>query len=1041
MGFLELRVHGVHGTSPGSMLGLGDSEVGQVAGDGVTGLYRSKSGELPLRTLKILGPDGKPKDEVAVEAYSWGSLTSGVRGALGWLRRVGWLLLLPFALANLAYWARLHVGEDGRKARWGAKLVRISGLSLTLFMVLMPCVVAIDMVGWQCYRDGVPRCSNLPGQLGFLADWTAPQRLLLTSVVPVLLVGLLWLLSRQTLNSYEAVGPEYAVADTSDVPVTTALPVLRRPYLWSAAMRTRRLQRLHLATALAAVVVFVDAQVLHAVTGKVNKLTLPWVGWRLVPVDWVVMGSLALAGAVVLLGAVLVTFDHQHDLEYRGAASSSGVTAPPPTYRRAFRRIERALVLLAGLAFVAQAWALYRYRGGFDQSSEEYFGHNLWFVALFLLLTVLHLTVFAGERMGAVTMVAGVVATALVAAAVGVMLWVDQDAEKADKQWLLWCALGLVALWWLALVLWHYKYGSAGNGDKAWGGGGASVLLAAAAWIGLLFTSSVVTAAADWVNGPDRSVADLVTSTEEDDVSPRSYAAGGDVTLRGARFAISDKQVVVYSGTITADRFTEVGRGSPVALRIGTTPVRSPFAVRLPKDGDIAVEQSCLVDLGQRKGSCSASSRGYHEAAEIHPGSRRLSVVDEVNRPHGFLSTAPAKGKVTLQPLERIETPIVVPQVLVWTPLGQLLWLILVVLALGACVGVYSATAGSQIKDGLPLVGGDPPDGDIPERDRLACRARRRTAGLAHRAEALLDVAGLVTAPVALTITVCALTGDAPWDREHLGWTRGVATTAMYLMVLTAGGLILLGSYIRRSESARKAVGVIWDLATFWPRAAHPLAPPCYAERVVPELHTRTRWALDAPPASPDPAVPNQVILSGHSQGSLIVVSMASRLRDEDLARVRVITYGSQIRALYGRVFPRVFGADDIGYNRTLLPPRLRSGFPDIGFEQAPQPDPAAAGSLRQRLESAGGSWISLFRRTDPLGYRVFSDSDSSLDRPVPEVPPDGSGDPGPVVRAHSDYQHTGTYREVVCGWTGERPYEDEHPPDGIIDVPVFPRS
>ncbi|MFL6106720.1 MAG: hypothetical protein ACJ72L_07135 [Marmoricola sp.] len=1051
--WVELRVHGVHGTSPASMLGVRDDEVGQVAGDGVTGIYRVRPGtSVPLRTLEI-PDDGAGRRRIAVEAYSWGALTSGVRGVLGWLRRLGWLLLLPFALANLAYWARLGVGASSARASWGAKLIRLAGLGLTIFMVLAPCVVAIDMIGWQCYRGGVPRCTNLPGLIGFLADWTAPQRLLLTSLFPVLVVLLLALLSRQTLNAYESVGPEYGLTSTQDPEVPT-LPVVRRPYLWSAAARTRRLQRLHVAAGLSAVVVFVAPQVLH-VSAHANGLTL--LGVHLIAYDRLLMASLALAAATLLAAAVLVMVDHEQDLEYRGAASAGGVGQAPSQTKQGLlrRKLERALPFVAVMALVGQGWSLFRLRAAVSEVSTGYFGHNLWFVALFVLLTLLHLTVFVGERMsGRALVVAGLLA-AVVVALVARLLWVDQHKNRDEMWW----ALAVVGVGWLLLVGWHYTRGSSGFGSKAWGGAGASVLLAAGAWIGLLFASSLVTASANWLNGPDRSVADLVTSTPDDppstDPSYKFYAASGNVTLHHAKFALTSAKnfgdvvvpggVVIYSGTVTADRFNTVlnfiegDDNAATTLRVGTTPVHQQTFLLLPKNADIAFEQSCKVAdpdpqprTGQVKpvrGLCRVGMPGYAEAGDIRVGGRTVTLVKGQGQED---ATVPKHAKVTMQPLERIATPLVVPQVLVWTPLGQLLWLLVVALVLGAAVGVYTARAGRAIRDGLPLRGGSPPDSSIPEEDRLACQAKRSAAGLAHRAEALLDVVGLFTAPLALAITVCALTGDAPWDRPGLSWTRGIATAAMYLMLLTAGGLLLIASHLRRSESARKAVGVIWDLATFWPRAAHPLAPPCYAERVVPELDTRVRWALSEPG--------NQVILSGHSQGSLIVASMASRLENDLLGRIRLVTYGSQIRMLYGRIFPAVFGPDAIGYDATTGRSGLTSGFPDVGYGHD-EPSAPIEESLRARLETPGGRWVNLFRRSDPLGFRVFSDNDSSLDVPVPEVPTEVHGDPGPAVQGHSGYQHSPQYRDLMCRWTDEIEYTAVHLDSSVIDVPLLPRA
>lgn len=39
---LELRIHGVSGTPPHGMLGLEESQIERVAGDGQTGFYRAK---------------------------------------------------------------------------------------------------------------------------------------------------------------------------------------------------------------------------------------------------------------------------------------------------------------------------------------------------------------------------------------------------------------------------------------------------------------------------------------------------------------------------------------------------------------------------------------------------------------------------------------------------------------------------------------------------------------------------------------------------------------------------------------------------------------------------------------------------------------------------------------------------------------------------------------------------------------------------------------------------------------------------------------
>src|SRR5436190_22229866 len=193
---LELRVHGVHNTPPTSMLGIDKGDLAQVAGDNLTGFYRSRSGDLPYR---------EPKPGLAVEAYSWGALTSGTRGFLGWVQRALWLLLLPFALANMAYWARLGLGKGRSDSRLGASAVRVSSLLLTVFFVVIAPTVFVDLVGWQCYRGGSSACPGLPSYFDWLGRRTTGQRLAIGALGPPAVALVFVLLTNKTLSRYELI--------------------------------------------------------------------------------------------------------------------------------------------------------------------------------------------------------------------------------------------------------------------------------------------------------------------------------------------------------------------------------------------------------------------------------------------------------------------------------------------------------------------------------------------------------------------------------------------------------------------------------------------------------------------------------------------------------------------------------------------------------------------------------------------------------------------------------------------------------------------
>jgi hypothetical protein len=942
---LEIRVHGVHGTSPTSMLGV---EASQVAGDNLTGLYRGRK-PLPYRTLR---------SGTAVEAYSWGSLTSGVQGLLGWVGRVLWLTLLPFALVNVAYWARFHLDESdpthGREARISAWCVRWAGLLLTCLFMLTPCLLFVDLIGWQCYGANASGCPRLPDWLDFMARFDAGRRMAIASIVPFALLAVLWGLSRTTRSRYEA------MRDTEAVPDLGPAEPLRSRDMWRGDQRCRRLQYLHVGVGVATVVMFSGMQMLVTVPDTAGAV-------------WATTGLAATAWVVAFVRACFV--DHP--------------VSPWDEW------LPRAVVLFAVLHLLA----LWFVPITADQTRDEFNGpfrnNNIWFLVVITGLVALNIVLFFSRC--AQLWVVRVAIAAVVVVPVGVLI---RYPRGVDDDRVLWAGLVIGAGLWLTMVIWHQRFTDAETArheSAAWRGGGVAVLLGAGGWIALLFSSSLVIGFADYVNGSDHRVSQLDTSLGEfaAAVPGDSVTVAGDVEVKGAVLlspTSSQRLPQLVGGVLAVDSATNTGDTEQSLFDDTLLPAGTRIV--LP-ERSVSFVDSCVRSTGSSKTNwspCRPSASNFTPQGSILTA-REIEV---------------AHSSVRLEAIEPPQRPLAVPQVLIWTPLVQLAWIVVVGVALALAIVVYWRTAGTAIGEHVFATDADTPAASLSE-----IRRRRVSAALAHRAEPLTDVVGSLTTLLGLALLVGAASGRPPW--QLLPWTDLFSTVSLYAAVGASLLMLLLGSYVRRSESARRAVGILWDLTTFWPRAAHPLAPPCYAERVVPELTTRIRWGLEKNAV---------VVLSGHSQGSLIAVAVAARLADDELARLRLVTYGSQVRALYGRVFPAVFGPQFIGNQPTRGAPSLRDGFPDIPFEsdEVTPYFPSGATTLRARI--GPDHWLNLFRRTDALGYRVFTDFDSDHDIPVREVPVAAAGDPGPRIGGHGGYQHTPEYRRILARWMTEDPVD-----------------
>jgi hypothetical protein len=317
-----------------------------------------------------------------------------------------------------------------------------------------------------------------------------------------------------------------------------------------------------------------------------------------------------------------------------------------------------------------------------------------------------------------------------------------------------------------------------------------------------------------------------------------------------------------------------------------------------------------------------------------------------------------------------------------WTAAG---FVVLVVVVLLAAVWISLVTKPILKRRARPDTDDDYPGGRA--RDPVRAGELDEAVGdarLTDHVSRTFGVAWIVVALSSAAATGLAVAGIGPVQLAPSGSQEAraisvLANVGTYLISLFVLGLVFLGVQTYRNQRVRRTVGVIWDLATFWPRAAHPLAPPCYAERAVPELVHRATWLATEQ---------GGVVVSGHSQGSVLAAATILQLPEYARQRTALLTYGSPLCRLYMRAFPN-YVSEKVIY--------------DLGA--------AVAGSRGQER------WVNLWRRTDPIGGAVGV-GDRRLADPVSFDPLPGDRIP-PAVAGHGDYQLTPQFAQAMDDLVG----------------------
>lgn len=332
-------------------------------------------------------------------------------------------------------------------------------------------------------------------------------------------------------------------------------------------------------------------------------------------------------------------------------------------------------------------------------------------------------------------------------------------------------------------------------------------------------------------------------------------------------------------------------------------------------------------------------------------------------------------------------SPITLPLPVMWTGLAIVVMLVIIV-AVAAAAGIaylrYRRAGRRLVRDRFTR-----PDSGLSAHEE---RRTRRVAGFVGLHDLVggpaLRLAGLVAV---LGLGVAILGTSAAVSGGHLGRLDVTSDLRLFIKALVdigdrlanllPFGIAGLGLLVYRSETVRRGVGVVWDIATFWPRSAHPLAPPCYAERAVPELQTRTSGLMKA--SDQGMRTVDHIIVSAHSQGAVIATAVILQMRESWRERTWLLTHGCQLTRLYGRAFPAYFGRGRLSTLKEQL-------------TLAPVEEPR---------------WTNFWRNTDPLGWEVAAGQNQVEVKDPEELRPSGGEIKDPPIRNHSGYPESPEYQ------------------------------